>query len=334
MHDNDSRLVVERLARDEWEALVAAAPGVTPFVHPEWLAYQQQLIRGSRDSSLLFRFADGVRAGLPLIEVPGTFNRPGWWSVAHDEYGGLLADRPLSPSHYREAYQYLARRYRPIRMTMPPQIHADAAALASQGWESVQNSTHILDVPASYEIWFNTVASRSCRRYVRRAEKSDLTASDAKSPDNIRAYFDLYGLSTERWGSKSRHEQSFFEQLLRCPLTRLLVVYRQGEPAAAMITLEFRDYIAYYLGVSNRELSTFMPTYFGLTLILRGAITRQVRVLNFGSSLGIESLEQFKEQFGAKRQAYTSYYIEDAWTRLHRFSRYYRSRLAAAFSRR
>jgi hypothetical protein len=193
---------VERLSLAEWRELVAVAPGVTPFVHPEWAAYQRSTIRGAQDASLVFRFDDGASAAVPLIEADGPLRTRTWWGMGKDEYGGVLSSHRLSAEHYQRIYAYLAKRHTPIRLTLPPGTSMEfTAASVPSGWQMDEHGTHILSLPGTYDLWFNTVASKSCRTDVRRGEKSNLDVSEEKSPENIRMYVELYEMSTERWGT-------------------------------------------------------------------------------------------------------------------------------------
>jgi Acetyltransferase (GNAT) domain len=153
---------------------------------------------------------------------------------------------------------------------------------------------------------------------------------------SVALYYALYEMNTERWGTaeKTRHHKDSFERLAACPLTRRLIAYKDGEAAAGFISLEVGGYILYYLGASNRSFTQCRPTSFGLSELIRRTIDRGVTTLNFGSSLGIDSLERFKENFGATPARYCTHFVQDSWTWLSRAIRYYRTGIDAVLNSR
>jgi hypothetical protein len=324
----------EPLARDIWCSMLSSGHGlsVTPYAHPDWVDYQARTIPRAVGASLLLTLTDGSRVGVPLLRVRDSLGFHSHWALGHDEYSALLANEPLSPARRDAVYRYLARVRRPIRVTLAPE-RSEPQWAPGEPWGIDEYTTHVLDLPSSYDAWFRS-AAQTCRANIKRADKSGLVLSAANTPENVSAYYALYEMSTKRWSTaeKTRHHKDYFERLAACPLTRLLIAYKNGEPAAGFITLEFGGYIVYYQGALNWSFTQYRPTYFGLSELIRGAIDRGVTTLNFGSSLGIESLERFKRNFGATRFTYHTHHIHDTWTRLRRAARYYRSRIDAALS--
>jgi hypothetical protein len=319
-------MIIEPLQRADWLTMIGGtgADAVTPFQHPAWLDYQAGTIAGT-DASLAFRFPGGEVAAVPLLRVRRHFGRAQHWS----EYGGVLTQSPLPPAHLESIYAYLARERRPVRLTVPPSARS-AAWTPAAPWQSDHHTTHLLELPESYDEWFNHRVHKTCRTDVRRGEKSGLSISTEGSPRDLDAYLALYELSADRWdarGPVKRRNRESFARLLACPLTRLQIIYKADRPAAGMITLQWGTYVMYYLGASDRTLADCRPTDFGLSELVRSSIAAGKTVVNLGQSLGIASLQKFKEKYGAVKFGYRTDYMTDALTSLVRSYRYYRRRL-------
>ena len=321
-----SSIEIAPLDRDVWRTIVdGAADAVTPFQLPEWLDYQLASIPRSFDASLQFRMADGSVAALSLIGLRHSLGRVSYWSLAHDEYGGLLAQRGLQHSELEWIYEWLARERRPVRVTTGPST-VDERWRPLPPWRRHHGSCHVLALPASYDVWFDGIAKTSCRRDIRRASRSNLRVSRAGSERDLESYYEVYLSSTARWGKVAK-PGSYFSSLLSCPITRLYIVYRDDRPAAGMFVLVSRDSGFYYLGATNLDFSAYCPADLGIAEIVRDCIAAGCRSLNLGASMGRSELERFKEKIGARKQEFCSYDVPTPTTLLAEYAHYYRTRL-------
>lgn len=315
------------LDRDVWRTVVdQVADPVSPFQLPEWLDYQLASIPRAFDASLQFRMCDGSVAALPLVGLRHALGRVSYWSLAHDEYGGLLTSRRLQHSELEWIYEWLARERRPVRVTTGPSSIAEGWQ-PPVPWRSHHYSSHVVVLPLSYDQWFDGMAKTSGRRDIRRASRSNLNVSRARSERDLESYYEVYQSSTARWG-KAAKPRAYFSGLLACPLARLYIVYSGERPAAGMIVLVSRDSAFYYLGATNLDFSAACPADLGIAEVVRDCIAFGCRTLNLGGSLGRPELERFKEKFGAQKQQFRSDYVPTPATLLAEYSRYYRMRLA------
>jgi hypothetical protein len=321
-------MVVEPLSTEVWKDLVSRQGWgqLSPFQHPEWVNHQIRSIPGAMGASLLFRFPGGVRAAMPLVALNTRLGYKRYWSSCHDEYGGLISDGELQDGELGRIYEYLYSHNRPIRVTPAPEV---GITTVPTGWGSTKQSTHLLKLPGSHIEWFDKVIQKSCRTDIRKAEKSALSMDSGASAESINAYYGLHVMSASRWHDKRASEIGKFQALLSCPLSSLHIVRKNGEPAAGLITLHWRGYTVYYLGASNRNLAGYRPTDFGISEVVRLAIQEDGGVLNFGSSLGLDSLERFKEKFGAVKVYYETYYANTRRESFRQALTYYKRRLTS-----
>lgn len=307
----------------DWTSLWAALDGrpYPPFWRSEWRAFLIATTPGAVDRSLRFRFPSGRVALMPLVAVPRRFRKDRHFSSTDDEYGGLASADALDRAEVLAAFEFLGRYARPVRVTVGPGTlpAADAEPLPLPApWTVDEATTHILQLPATYDEWFKDVAEHAIRKNVKRALSSGLSVERDKTSAQTDAFYDLYRLSSERWKIPAAQLRSrdYLAALIDNPLASLYVVWKDTKPLSALITLQTELYVFNYRGVSDAEFFQLRPADLAFSSLVTDSIAQRKHLINCGGSAGIKGVADFKEKAGAVLHRYATYVAQDAVTTL------------------
>ena len=116
---------------------------------------------------------------------------------------------------------------------------------------------HILDLRQEQDRLFESFDKDSVQRRIRRAERAGLIEKNGRSEDLL---LDFYKLFVK---TRGRHHlppspYSWFRNLAQCSgeAVDVRVAYRANAPAAAILTLSFRDVVYYKYGCSDAQFNT------------------------------------------------------------------------------
>lgn len=120
---------------------------------------------------------------------------------------------------------------------------------------------HILDLRPDLKDVFRGLDKDSVQRRVRRAERAGLVERRGRSEDLLRDFFCLFVKTRSRHGVPPT-PYDWFRNLIACqgPGAEIRVAYMDATPAAAILTLHFRDVVYYKYGCSDRRLNKLGAT--------------------------------------------------------------------------
>ncbi|MNX12259.1 hypothetical protein D3C86_420360 [compost metagenome] len=292
------------LARSEWLDRLHACPGATYFHTPMWLDGVVAAF-GGRVMGVEFRFPDGAWAIVPMTIKPyakGLFQHG--YAGESGVYGGVLSPSPLSPEQEAAVYAVLASRYANLQVFGNP--YAAASLPEGAGWERLEHSTHILELesPEALRAGF----SRGCRARGNKARRAGIKTEVVAAPEGAAIYYGLYLDSIRRWGEKVTwiRPLTFFEAVLARgePHAVLHLARYQGRPAAAMIVCAWGERAHYLAGAADASVMEHCPSNLLMEDVADYWQSRGMRLLDLGSSNGLDGVKRFKESFGAKPLSY------------------------------
>lgn len=311
--------------RDQWRAVVAADPGVLPEHTPEWLdaicAADDYV-----DASRLYEFADGRRFVVPLVARRGwrglggqLWSFPPSWGI-----GGPVGDR--LDAGVVEVIVADLRRLGAVRVALRPDpLEAEMwAGIGGRGVSVLPRRAHVVPLFDSPEAHLASL-SKSTRRKIVRAERSDLRVEVDTTGVLLPDHFRLYAASVERWAARQREPLwlARWRAGRRDSIERLqTVAHHLGD--------RFRLVVAY---VGDRPVASTIALLGPVTRDTRAAIDRELasqvnaseavqwRAIceayaagsthyNMGESGASVSLARYKEHFGAVPVPYAEYRFE------------------------
>ncbi|NUK86757.1 GNAT family N-acetyltransferase [Streptomyces lunaelactis] len=322
---------VSPVPRETWAKVLAADPGATAFLLPQWLDCICS-VRGWQDASRLYRTAEGRELVLPMVRRPAWFRAlslqssfpPGWGT------GGILASGGVRPDEVDMVLADLASD-RALRTSVRPDFAAAPAwPGGAPGVVTVPRRVHVLDLDGGMDaLWsqrWSGKSRRGLRSSERKAEQAGLVIESGHSPELVSAFYDLY----LRWIDRRARERQLPSAVVRSrgkraePLAkfqavaaslpgtcRIHVARLDGEPVAATISLLHGSICIYWRGVSDKR--TAAPLRANQFLQLRSikeACDAGCRYYEMGESGGVTSLEQFKANLGGGVRTLAEYRIE------------------------
>ncbi len=169
-----------------------------------------------------------------------------------------------------------------------------------------QSKTHVLDLDVPYETLFTARFKGATRTCLRRAERDGVRVSVSREAGHVRGYYEMHRVLAERKGGYGDlHPEALFTQLLaRNGKCELAVAFVNEQLVSGGIFLDDGPSTFYWHAATDRNYVSSQPNYALLSLMIQRSIARGKKFFNFGGSAGIESLEKFKESWGATARFY------------------------------
>ncbi|MGI8839013.1 MAG: GNAT family N-acetyltransferase [Pyrinomonadaceae bacterium] len=167
-------------------------------------------------------------------------------------------------------------------------------------------STHVLDLDSSYGTLFSTRFKGATRTCLRRAESTPMEIEISRDKADIESYYELHRrLAIDKGGYGELHPLKFFIDLIsRCDRSELAVVRINSQIVSGGIFLDDGPSVFYWHGATDRDYAALQPNYALLRMMIKRALARGKTFFNFGGSSNLESLERFKESWGATKRYY------------------------------
>jgi CelD/BcsL family acetyltransferase involved in cellulose biosynthesis len=312
---------------DEWKEILAQDPHATAMQTPDWFHLVRDVVGGS-DASCLYELADGRRLILPLIRRGRTSRFAIQAAYPHGYgLGGLLASGGLRSTDVQDVLDDLRRsRALSTRITANHDVAYTWQAGKIPGVVDFRSRAEVLDLNGGMEVVWSRRYKSSTRVAIRRAQNVGVTIKLDTSGRLVSEFYDLYHKWTARRAQERRLPGSVAAYLARrrepfakfraataLPgrICRTWMAYVDGRAAASIITIVYGRYAFYWRGYSDKELAG--PARANNLLhhmAIDDAWGSGCRYYDMGQSGGIESLERFKQSFGATAQPLVDFRIE------------------------
>lgn len=162
---------------------------------------------------------------------------------------------------------------------------------------------HQIDLRPSLDLLFRAFHKDSTQRKIKRAQGEKLIVEQGTSESHLDSFYELQLLTRRRHGLPPQPRQ-WFRNLASCLGDRMmvLVAYRNRQPAAAILTLRFKDTLVYKYGCSDPRFHNLGAMH----LLFWTAIGNAKRIGLLQFDLGRSDQEdlgliKFKDRWGAKR---------------------------------
>jgi CelD/BcsL family acetyltransferase involved in cellulose biosynthesis len=318
------RIVLEREADAAWDGLVAADPESTIHHERTWLDCLDDSAPSWRPLYLLALDETGrLRGGIPAIEATSAGIRQ-LFSLPYGTYSHPLA---VSPDDAAEVQEALLRRWltlagRPGTARAHLEWFSRSAGLppdlVKPDWRQPKRA-HLLDLRAGYaavEAGFRPKLRSTCRQ----AERLGVTIQQDSGPEARAMMLALYREQAAAWPDHTPMRASFLHAILdRIPhAVHLWIARHQEQTVGATIRLRFGGMVVTWLTVLSPQARPVQAGSLLYRVLIEHACSEGRKVFNFGSSLQQDSIEYFKESFGAVPFPYTVVHHEASWFRAAR----------------
>ena len=178
-----------------------------------------------------------------------------------------------------------------------------ARALARRGIPFSRPTIQVLPLNGDYETSFAKFNSTT-RNLVRRVKREGIVVRSAHHGDDVRAYYEVHTkLALEKGYSRPLYPKAMFDELVKLDKDVVFVVAEvQKRIAAGAWFFRDGDTFLYWHAAMDRTYSRYSPSYAIVDYAIRMAHEEDRKAFNFGGSIGIASLEDFKAKWGAEPQ--------------------------------
>ena len=185
-----------------WEEIIKNCEYATFFHSPIWTKVLEKTYPYYSNATVLFAFNTGNRAILPLVAehskgiIPKKVKHK---SMALGVYGGVLAERRLTPEEKGSIFEHLTSvDIKDLKVVENPLENYDF----SENFVAKSLFTHIVSLNADFE-QLRKRFSRGQKSYIKQAEKKGTTVRLANSLEDYEQYYAIYQETIKRWGENA-----------------------------------------------------------------------------------------------------------------------------------
>lgn len=305
---------------DEFWWDVARKCDYATFYHtPIWKELAERSVPGVYRNETFGAILDsGVRVVFPLIS---THRRgPLRWLASTFEgcYGGIIADGPVLPAEVANIYQHVCSltTYRfhmhdnPLAPPLPDAVTSKLSVL-------VNETSYAITLDADFATIFARF-SRTRRNVYRSGIRKGVQTRVATSLDDYRAYYGCYRDAVDRWGESESYGYGwgFFEQLYALneryhDQIKLWLTVVHEQIVGGRFVFYWNQQAAAWSGTAHRDFLAYGVIPVGDTEIIRDAIARGFRYIDFSTCGGIQGMIDYKRRFGTVGNPITVWRFEN-----------------------
>jgi hypothetical protein len=189
--------------------------------------------------------------------------------------------------------------YLELRPIVPP------ATPARESHADVTYCLHRLDLRPSLDTLFRNLHKNSTQRKIRRSKREGLTYQEGRSEFLLEAFNRLWVI-TRRRHLVPPQPVEWFRHLIECfgEALKIRVAFKDGQPIASILTLEYKDTLTYKYGCSDARFHNLGGMHLLLWKSIQDAKQDGLRIFDMGRSDWNDSgLLTFKDRWGASRSA-------------------------------
>lgn len=177
------------------------------------------------------------------------------------------------------------------------------------GFTRENGSTQIIDLHKGFDSIWKGDFDKSKRRQSRKAEREGLTVVEAGSSAQVAAYCAVYRDRVRAWRESYAYPDRLFEELIGrgAGSVRLFLVMQEGDILGGHLNFYHKDMVFAWNGVTRQDGRSLQSSTFLYAFLIRHACDNGYARYNLGSSLGKQSLAQYKDALGGEAYSYAHY---------------------------
>jgi CelD/BcsL family acetyltransferase involved in cellulose biosynthesis len=177
------------------------------------------------------------------------------------------------------------------------------------GFTLSKGSTQIVDLGKGFDSVWKDDFDKAKRRQSRKAEREGLSVIEARSSAHVAAYYAIYRDRIGQWKESYAYPEGLFQELAarRERGVRLFLVEQEGEILGGHLNFYHKDMVVAWNGVMRRDSRSQQSSTFLYAHLIRHACEHGFARYNLGSSLGKQSLAEYKSAIGGEPYTYACY---------------------------
>jgi CelD/BcsL family acetyltransferase involved in cellulose biosynthesis len=299
--------ILKKIPDDFWWEVARNCSYATFYHTPIWKELAERTYPGFyQDETFGAILPSGVRVVFPMISTRR--RGPLRWLLSTFEgcYGGFIADGPVSPAEAAAIYDHACSLTtytfhmldNPIAPPIPDTVTAKLSAV-------VHETNYTLTLDGDFATIFSRF-SRTRRNVYRGGIRKGVQTRLAASLDDYRAYFASYRDAIDRWGESESYgySWSFFEHIYALSQiypehVTLWLMIVNGQIVGGKCVFYWNQQVATWSGTAHRDFLDYGVIPVGDTEIIRDAVARGFRYVDFSTCGGLQGMIDYKRRFGA-----------------------------------
>ena len=302
---------VRRPSVELWEEIIKNCEHATFFHSPIWTKVLEKTYPHYSNATVSFTFNTGNRAIFPLVAEHSKgilLKKAKHKSMALGVYGGMLAERRLTPEEAGRIFEYLTSiDIKDLKVVENPLENYDFP----ENFVAKSLFTHIVFLNADFE-QLRKRFSRGQKSNIKQAEKKGITVRLANSLEDYEQYYSIYQETIKRWGESvgTIYPWRLFLNLFetRSHDIKLWLAEKQRKIVAGVLTLYCHYTILYWHGCSLKEYFDHYPNNLLHMEIIKDGCARGYKSYDLSPSGGHQGVVKFKESFSARRVDFKTYH--------------------------
>lgn len=289
-----------------WDQLLDGLTSYSFFQTPAWSQLLQKANPQWRPSHHFIQFDDGVECIVMGFTEVKPFGFQKYEALPWGTYGNPIGNGIQAHHIAAIAIHFLSFRQPVMNIILHPAFYGTIETNQSKANRIDEYSTHILHLNQPFEDIEKQRFQSRLRTSIRKAEQEGISVRWSNSKETVDAYKHLYQEACERWGGDLAVPLHFFDYLIDQDGKdiRIWLAEYHGEIIAADVMLYGRNEVQYFTGAMNAEYIKRNASKLLMSKVIEDACSRNYGLINFGSSAGLEGVEQFKERFGGIKTYY------------------------------
>ena len=291
-------LVFLEPADERWLALAASCSGANIFHHPAWSALMAECYGYRPFVVAAPDEGDGLRAGLPMIEMRRPIARRRWVSLPFTDHCAPLYRDPESLEALTGGLARLSKgRHTPdieVRWPLAPRPEV---------WAHSQHVLHTLQLGADVDEVARRIKKKH-RRLARAAEQRGVRVVWGETRQHLDLYYQLHLRTRRRLGVPVQPRRFFdllWQRLIAPGLGFMLLAWRGDECLAGAVFLHWQQTLTYKYSALDDRARPLSPNDLLLWTAIRWGCEHGFTTFDMGRT-GLENtgLRQFKGRWGAQ----------------------------------
>jgi hypothetical protein len=300
-----------------WEEVVKKNPGSTFFHTPLWHEIVTRTYQDYAIATRGFQFDDGTRAVFPILQTKAGGQLKGkarLKSSVFGGYGGIIAERELSPVEQQPIYDYLLSLKASVSVDGNPFSHYTL----HKPFTLRKDFTHSFRLDIGEDALYKRF-SRGAKSNLNQALKKGVSVRAARNEQEVSTYFQVYKDTLKRWGDAKLFEypKELFLNIHRTAgdAAKFWIAEKDGAIIAGAVIFYWNQVVSYWHGASLRDFFDCYPNNLLHVEIIKDALGKQYRFYDFGPSGGQQGVVRFKESLGAEKREFLSGHWKYRWGR-------------------
>lgn len=289
-----------------WDKLAKIAPNACFWASPIWVSAIADAYNWRT-----FLFVSEVKNSpiiLPSVRTKSTLIFGTYDSLPFG-YGAVLSHEPIDETVMNELVESISKLpIASIIINLPPNHPVPKSTYLSNIYIRY---THVLNLDIEKEKIMNRFSS-SCRWRIRRALRAGIKVKNVDTTSGIEILKKIYKGWLKIKQPENIYKDKLFDNIAKFPnsASQIYIAEHKGEEIACMLNFLWGNEVYNFITVDVRNRGIGGAVNLLYFHALNDSLERGKARFIFGESLGIKSLEKFKESFGAKKVPVYSVKVE------------------------